>query len=113
MRKLVSLIIIGLLIIINFNLLKSSYESQSKLKQVNSQEAKIDELKKTNSDLKDELKKRESAYYIEQEARNLLDYGRTGETTIVIADQNFSEAQKAKNQDKKSNFQKWLDLLRI
>ena len=113
MRKLLSLIIIGLLIIINFNLLKSSYESQNKLKQVNSQEEKIKQLQKTNSDLKTQLKKRDSDYYIEEQARNLLDYGKPGETTIVIADQNFSEAQKTKTEDKKSNFQKWLELLRI
>ncbi len=113
MKRLFSLIIIGVLIIINFNLLKSSYESQKKLNQVSSQEEKIKDLQKTNLSLQNQLKERDSTFYLEQQARNLLGYGKPGDTEIIITDQSLSVAAKPGSSSQKSNLQKWLNLLKI
>jgi cell division protein FtsB len=100
-------------VVLNFNLLKSSYESQKKLEQVSTQEDKVKDLEETNLNLKEELSKRDSPYFIEQEARNQLGYGKPGETTIVIQDQSLGAGGVKEEKQVKSNFLQWVELLKI
>jgi len=112
MRKLISLVVIGLLLIINFNLLKSSYESANKLEQLSKEEEKVKELEQTNKSLKEELEKRNSPFFVEQEARNRLGYSKPGESIVVVEDSVINETRKQESANQ-SNLQKWLELLRI
>lgn len=111
MRKIVSLLIIGVLIIINFNLLQSSLSSSKKLSEVSKIEGRIKDLEKDNKDLKAELQERSSSFYIEKDARDKLGFGKTGETTIVVINQLASQKKNTKEEKNKSNLEKWRDLL--
>ena len=71
MRKIVSLLIIGVLIITNFNLLQSSLSSSKKLSEVSKIAGRIKDLEKDNKDLKAELQERSSSFYIEKDARDI------------------------------------------
>lgn len=111
MRKIVSLIIIGILILINFNLLQSSLSSSKKLNEVNKIGGRINDLEKENQDLKTELQERSSSFYIEKEARDKLGFGKAGETTIVVTNQLASQNKNTKEEKNKSNLEKWFDLV--
>jgi cell division protein FtsB len=111
MRKLISLIIIALLLIVNFNLIQSIFSSSEKLSEVNKIEDRVKDLEDENKKLKATLEERDSNFYIEKEARNKLGFGKEGETTIVVS-QNLLEQEKvSKNLTGKSNFEKWLELI--
>lgn len=112
MRRVISLLIIGLLLLINFNLVQSSLSSSKKLAEVGKIEGRIKDLEAENKGLKAELAERDSSYFIEKEARNKLGFGKTGETTIVVASQLIKETKNQNEFKDKSNFEKWLDLIR-
>jgi len=83
-----------------------------KLGSVSQEEEKVRELEKINLNLKEELKRRDSSLFIEQEARNRLGLGKPGETAIIVEEAGISKAQK-QDQQAKTNFQKWVELFRI
>ena len=111
MRKLITFVVIGVLILLNLNFIQGSYQSFQKLVEVNKEQSKVKDLQAKNSDLKQELQKRDSTYFIEQEARNRLGYTRSGETTIVIESSEIGAENKEKEQKQKTNLQSWLDLV--
>ncbi len=111
MRKLITFVFIGVLVLLNLNFIQGSYQSFQKLAEVNKEQSKVKELETKNSDLKQELQQRDSTYFIEQEARNRLGYTRSGETTIVIESSEIGVADKEKEQKQKTNLQSWLDLV--
>lgn len=112
MRRIISLIFIGLLVVINFNLIRNSLDSSEKLEEINREQEQVKEVEKQNQQLRIELKKRESAFFIEQEARDKLDYGKSGETAIILEEQYLSEGKEENPAKSESNFQKWLNLIR-
>lgn len=112
MRKLLTFLIVTILIILNISLIKGSYQSSEKLAEISQQEAKVQELEAKNKTLRTELEKRNSPYYIESEARDRLNFGRSGETTIVVEDQVLiPSGSEKKSSDNKSNLEKWFDLI--
>jgi cell division protein DivIC len=112
MRKLISLVVIGFLILANYNLLKSSYESHIKLSQISQEEEKVKDLEEVNLSLREELKKRDSTSFIEQEARNRLGLGKPGESAILVEGNPINQSNSPQTVEK-PNFQKWVDLLKI
>ncbi|HSX57813.1 MAG TPA: hypothetical protein VLE47_00890 [Candidatus Saccharimonadales bacterium] len=113
MRKIISLITIAALVLINFNLLKASFETSQKLSGLNVEEAKVKDLQTKNDQLSKELAKESSDYFIEQEARNLLGYGRAGETSIVMESSEIKKQTEQKSTPEKSNLEKWVDLVKF
>lgn len=113
MRKIFSLIVIGVFILLNLNLARTSFESSQKLEQINKEVNKVEVLQEKNNNLKSELQKRESSFFIEQQARDKLGYGRNGEVAIVVENKDLKGPSPETTEQTKSNFQKWLDLLRI
>ncbi len=111
MRKLVSVLIIGFLIIINFNLIQGSLTSSQKLSGVNKIEDKIEDLEKENKSLRAELEKANSSFYVEKEARDKLGFGKLGETTIVVAEQLKDQGADVSEEKNKSNLEKWFELI--
>ncbi len=112
MRRIVSFLIIGFFLLINFNLVQSSLSSSKKLAEVSKVGDRIKDLEAENKDLKADLAERDSSYFVEKEARNKLGYGKAGETTIVVANQLIMEAKNQNELKNKSNLEKWLDLIR-
>ena len=111
-RRILSVLVIGILLVINFNLLKSSYESATKLSQINGDQDKIKELEKVNVDLKSQLKETDSTFFVEKEARDKLGLGKQGEVAVVVEGATDKSTSKEESQPL-SNFQKWLKLLKI
>jgi hypothetical protein len=68
--------VIAVLLLINFNLTRGSYESYQKLTEINKEQLKVKDLELKNSELQKEFQRRESVYFIEQEARNRLGFSR-------------------------------------
>ncbi len=113
MRKVLSLSIIAALLLLNFNLLKSSFETSQKLSELGQEEAVVKNLQTKNNQLKNELSEHSSDYFVEQEARNRLGYGRAGETSIVVESSEIEKAAAEKVKEQKSNMQMWLDLVKF
>lgn len=112
MKKILTFLIVFILLAIDLNLVKGSFEANKKLTNIGQQEGKVRNLEEKNKDLKEELIKRNSSFYIETQARNLLNYSREGETTIIISDQALKDAdKKTALKSNKSNLQQWLDLI--
>lgn len=113
MRKIVTFIVIAVLLAVNFNLLKGSYESAQKLKEVSAQEDKVKALENKNLFLKDQLKETDSGFYIEQQARDKLGFSKTGETTVIVENQAISFVEDTQKVEKnKSNLEKWVELIK-
>ena len=112
MRKAASVLVIITLVVLNFNLLKSSLSSANKLADINKESLKLLTLEKQNQNLKDQLTERGSQFFIEQEARNKLGFGKSGETTIVVENQVLSSTQANKDNKTIVNWEKWLNLFR-
>lgn len=112
MRKLLTLIFIGVLILLNLNFIQGSFQSFQKLAEINQEQLKVDDLAVKNSELKKELQNRDSTYFIEQEARNRLGYIKPGETAIIIESSEIGEAARRKQKEQKTNLQSWFDLIR-
>ena len=112
MRKAASVLVIITLVVLNFNLLKSSLSSANKLADINKESLKLLTLEKQNQNLKDQLTERGSQFFIEQEARNKLGFGKSGETTIVVENQVLSSTQANKDNKTIANWEKWLNLFR-
>jgi cell division protein FtsB len=113
MRKFITLIIIGILLLLNLNFIQGSYQSFQKLSEINDEHLKVKELEAKNTELKEELKDHDSTYFIEQEARNRLGFSRPGETTIVIESSEITEAAHENIEKQKSNLQSWLELVKL
>ena len=111
MRKLITFVFIGILLLLNLNFIRGSYQSFQKLSEVNKEQSKVKDLEAENAGLKQELQQRNSTYFIEQEARNRLSYIRPGETNIMIESSEIGKAAKEKNQKQKTNLQSWLELV--
>jgi len=112
MRKIVSLIIIGVLLVLNFNLVQDSLSSSQKLSEVSKVEDRIKNLEAENQELKSELTFRDSSFFVEKEARDKLGFGKPGETTIVVANQLINQTKQDAEEKNKSNLAKWFDLIR-
>ena len=113
MRKVLTFAVIAALLLINYNLIKASFETSQKLSEIGKEEAAVRELEEKNKKLKEELENRSSDYFVEQEARNRLGYGREGETSIVIESSEIEKAAAEQIAQQKSNIQKWIDLVRF
>ena|SRR3990167_10804347 len=111
MRKLITLVFVGILLTLNLNFIRGSYQSFQKLSEINREQEKVKGLEVKNSDLKLELQKRDSTYFIEQEARNRLGYSRPGETNIIIESSEIGLSTQDKQEKQKTNLQSWLDLV--
>lgn len=107
MRKLLTLIFIAILVLLNINFIKGSYQAYLKLTEISKEESKVDELEAKNLELKKELQNHDTVYFIEQEARNRLGYGKQGETTIVIESSEIGQAAREKQKQQRSNLQSW------
>lgn len=112
MRRILTFGFIGILLILNINLVKGSYGSYQKLEEIGQEQEKVKELEVKNQDLKGELQNRDSIYFIEQEARNRLGFSRPGETMIVLESSAINEAAKQSQKKQQSNLQSWLELVR-
>lgn len=112
MRKIITFVLIITLVIVNVNLIKGSYDSAEKLKQIDIQDDKVKGLQDQNLSLKADLKKSDSQFYIEQQARDKLGFSKSGETTVILQDQNISKSGVAKSEKPKTNLEKWLELIR-
>jgi cell division protein FtsB len=111
MRKFLTLVFIGILLLLNYNFIQGSYSSFQKLSEINQEQVKVEELEFKNAQLKEELKSRDSTYFLEQEARDRLGYARPGETTIVVDSSEIAVAGQKSVEKQKSNLQSWLDLV--
>jgi cell division protein DivIC len=107
MKKIAALGIIIFLLIVIRNLIMS-ISSLSGETTVTSLKSELDEKKKENAFLKQQLKNVQTEAFIEQEARNKLGLVKEGEY-IVLLPPPEEEQQKAKIKDK-PNWQKWWDL---
>ncbi len=112
MRKFLTFVVIGILIILNLNFIQGSYQSFSKLSEISEEQSKVRDLEVKNSNLKQELEERNSTYFIEQEARNRLGYSRVGETSILVESSDIRKAAQEAQKKQKSNLESWLDLVR-
>ena len=113
MRKVVTFIVVIVLVLINLNLIKGSYDSAEKLKQINLQESKVKGLQDKNISLKNQLSETNSTFYLEKQARDKLGFSKNGETTVVIEDQSLEKNSEIKKEEKaKSNVEKWIELVR-
>jgi len=111
MRRFISLLIIGFLLLVNYNLMQGIFSSSKKLDEIDNVEEKISALEKENKNLKQELEKRSTSFYIEKEARDKLSYGKPGEVSIVVPEQFKKLSSNEKTKERKPNFQKWLELI--
>src|SRR3990172_956603 len=109
MRKLITFVLIGILLLLNLDFIRGSYQSFQKLSEINKEQSKVKDLQVKNSNLKRELQERDSTYFIEQEARNRLGYSRPGETNIIVESSEIRQASQEKQTKQKSNLQSWLD----
>ncbi len=114
MRKLLSAIVLIVLVIMIVNLARASYESYKKLHSLNSDQNQLKALKLKNNELKKDLAEKQSDYFLEKEARDKLGFGKAGETAIVVRDINLDSVKKTQAEnEKKPNFEKWLEILKI
>lgn len=111
MRKLITLIFVGFLLLLNLNFVRGSYQSYEKLSEINKEDSKVTDLEEKSIELKKELQSRDSTYFIEQEARNRLGYTRPGETIIVIESSEIAKAGQESEREQKSNLKDWLKLV--
>ena len=111
MRLLLTIGVVVLLIIADFNLIKGSFDSNFRLGQVKEESLKIDQLQGQNQNLKDDLARKQSPFFIEKEARDLLNYQKPGEITAVVGGKGFAANQDQKEKAPLSNWQKWWNLL--
>lgn len=113
MRKFLSIFLIIILALAIFNLAKGSFESYSKLQELNQGQSELSGLKDKNQQLRSLVKLKQSDFAIEKEARDKLGFGRAGETAIVVQDQNLNSKEQSSGQKSKANFSKWLEFLKI
>ncbi len=113
MRKLLSIGVIIILIVTISNLARGSYDSYKKLKEINSNQNDLKSLKIKNQELTQKVSLKQSEFSLEKEARDKLGYGKQGETIIVLQDGDLNSNEASSIQKEKSNFTKWLELLKI
>lgn len=113
MRKLLTFIIAGFLLVLIFNSVKASFESYQKLEELGGGKDQLNNLQVKNKQLKQELTNKQTDFFVEQEARNRLGLQKTGDTIIILQDQSSNSIEKKVNQTQESNLQKWLKLLKI
>lgn len=111
MRKLLTFLILGFLVLVDYNLVQGTFDSRLKLGQVKQEDLKLADLQRKNFDLKQELKEKDSSFFIEKEARNRLDLGKPGEKVIIVPSSLAAENTNPKPTEKKTNWEKWLALL--
>lgn len=75
-------------------------------------EARLEELKKENEELKRELEHKKGQEFAEAEIRNKLGLAREGEAVVVVPKENSDQQPSfAKASEGKPNWQKWRDLI--
>lgn len=111
MRLILTIIVVVFLVAVDFNLILGSFDSNFKLGQVQQENLKISQLQNQNQSLKNELQQKESPFYLEKEARDLLSYGKPGETAVVVQGGGLEATQNPKKMQKLSNWQRWWNLL--
>lgn len=105
-RKLINFFIIGIGIFLLFNLWRSITSISKKGKIIGDTQQRLVAEQEKNSQLKRELAKIESEQYIEKEAREKLNLGRTGEYVVILPP--ITPIQAQSDVGKLSNLEKWI-----
>lgn len=77
---------------------------------VKESEERLEELKRENETLKEELEYKTSDEFAEEEIRNKLGLAKEGETIVVLPKEGVNKKQEAKGEKQKANWQKWWEL---
>ncbi len=112
-KKIAFFIILVISLIIINNLVQSIYSLSQKQHLVSNARLELDREKKKNQELKDKLKTVDNPQFLEQEARNKLFLGKSGEGVILIPKDALvaSNSGKPKIVDTRPNWKKWWDVL--
>jgi cell division protein FtsB len=106
---LVLAIVVGLLLA-NSSIAKiASFRGTSN--EVSSAQAKLDQLKQENAQLKQDLAYKKSDQFAEGEIRDKLGLAKPGEQVFVVPKSDDSQSSIDNSREEKSNWQKWKDYL--
>lgn len=102
-----SLVVFLLILIIVVS--RNVYTQTTKFQEIQKAESRAAKLSKENKKLTEELKGKQSTFFVEKQARDKLGFQKAGEVLYVLPKSSDpNEQESSKRQD---NWQKWLQLL--
>jgi|SRR3989344_438829 len=102
-------VIVGLLLAYNSAKKIASYRGTSQ--KITGEQAKLEQLRQENAELKQELEYKKSDKFAEGEIRNKLGLAKPGEEVFVVPKEDERLTANDKSRDERSNLEKWKDYL--
>ena len=102
-------VIVGLLLAYNSAKKIASYRGTSQ--KITGEQAKLEQLRQENAELKQELEYKKSDKFAESEIRNKLGLAKPGEEVFVVPKEDERLTANDKSRDERSNLEKWKDYL--
>ena len=109
-RNLVLFIAMLIGVILAVNSARRIHSFSQTFQKVQEAEDRLENLRKENESLKNELRYKESSEFAEKEIRDKLGLAKEGEAIVVVPQQSSSQLKESSGQDTKPNWQKWRDL---
>lgn len=109
-KEYLTLILLVMLILLTISVVRSWIVLSGRADDIKQAENRLEEANKKNDDLKKQLAQVESEQYIEKEARNKLNMGKSGETVLLLPTISVLPEPSPTPYENYSNFQKWLKL---
>jgi len=101
-------VLISILLIVNSS--KRILNLRTTSQQVEESEAQLENLRKDNEKLKEELKYKKSNEFAEKEIRDKLGLAKEGETVVILPKDENQQVTTDNGQLTKPNWRKWRDL---
>lgn len=111
MKKVVYVVLLASIIVVSFNLLKSSYSLWRKQDLFKEAQNELKIAKQENKELKESLESAKKQEFVEEEARNKLLWVKEGENRAIVSKADVEAPRELeKPVNNRPNYKKWLDL---